>query len=292
MKLFIYFTFLIVMSNYPTIYTSSASPQVVLGDTITGLGSDDARQGFRKYNNHIHLPFSSTDFFTYNIAIADEVFLYDDNGINIFNGVDPPVIEFISHNALRINTTSSLTIKNKLLYVKAPLEDIDSAILISGIDLEENSNLITFNADTPRSGFLTPEQYKILANKQVNHSFNLIKNNNFTSVPLIISVDNSYWLKSLSLFLNQGSVKGYLKVTRDATGLILNSDYINVTANNVNNTRFTEDNIDSNIVPFSGLITSPLQQNDIVEFVFSDITFPDQVSQLILTCTLNLLHVL
>lgn len=280
------------MSNYPTIYTSSASPQVILGDNLTGVGSDDARQGFRKYNNHVHLPFSSTDFFTYNVAIADEVFIYDDDGLDIFETVDPPVIEYITHNSLRINLTSPVTVENKVLYVKSPLEDISNAILITGVDMAEGSNLITFNADTPRGGFLTSEQYKLLASKQINHSFNLIDGSLPAALPFVITVENLSWLAGLSLYITQGSATGYLRITRDATGAILNSDPITVTAGSITNTRFTEDEVDPGVVPFAGLLTSPLAPGDLIEFVLSSVTFPDGVTQVMLVGTLDLLRVL
>ena len=278
--------------NYPTLYTSSASPQVILGDNITGQGADDARQGFLKYNNHVHLPFSSTDFFTYNLALGDEVFIYDEDGISVFDEIDAPVIEYLSHTQLRLNTTSSVDLENKLLYVKAPLEDIDNAIVITGVDLVEGSDLVTFNSETPRSGFLTSQQYKLLASNQVNHSFTLVDGSVLASYPLLISVDNASWLKSVSFYLSGGSADFTVKITRAATEDVIESDVISVTGGAVLTEVFTEEVTDELVEVFAGLLTSPLLPNDLVEITVTDMVFPVDVTRVMLVCTLDMLRVL
>jgi hypothetical protein len=223
------------------------------------------------------------------LAIGDEVYIYDEDGLNIFDTVDPPVIEYISHSTLRINVTAPESIENQLLYIKAPLEDVDNAIIITGVDLATGSNLITFNAETPRGGFLTTEQYNLLASNQVHHTFPVT---GAATLPLVIAVRQPHWLTALSLYVSQGSITGYLKVTRDATETSVNSSSITVTAGTVSNTRFTEDSIAAGTVPFVGLLTSPLAIDDLVEFVVTGTTFPEGVTQVMLVGTLDLLRVL
>lgn len=276
--------------NYPISYVTSASPQVILGDDITGLGADDARQGFRKYNNHTHLSSTSVDFYTYDIAIGDEVYIYDDNGNSVFDTVDVPVIEYISHNEVRINVTAIATIENQLLYVKAPLEDIENAIIITGVDLTEASDIITFNPEVPRGGFLTTEQHTLLASKQVTHSFNLIDGAVLAALPFILSVENTSWLKSISYYLTAGSASVSLRVTRQATGTVITSDPVAVPTTTVTTQTFTEETVDPQVEVFAGLLDNPLVTGDLVEVVLNSVDF-NGASQVMLLATLNMLRV-
>jgi hypothetical protein len=279
--------------NYPTLYTSSASPQVILGDDITGQGADDARQGFRKYNSHVHLPFSPADFLAYNIALGDEVYIYDEDGESVFDLVDAPVIEYLSHTELRINVTPDQDIENKVLYIKAPLEDIDNAVIIPGVDLLLGSDLIKFSPETPRTGFLTPQQYSVLASHQITQNFTLVSGQLPASLPFVISSATAGWLKSINLYLSAGTGSFYPRVTSSITlPSVVEGDVIEAMGGAVVNTPITFEDTDPLVEEYPGLLTTPMHPTDLIELVIDDLEFPEGVTQVLLVGTLDILRVI
>lgn len=132
-------------------------PMVVTGNRLTGQGADSTLQGFNKYNNHDHWQANPADFRFYDIAIGDEVYLYDADGNNVIGDALPATVDYISGEELRVTVSSSADITNGILLLK-----YDKTVYIQGVNADLGSNIIYFYTAEAFSspglpGFITPQ---------------------------------------------------------------------------------------------------------------------------------------
>lgn len=177
-------------------------PQVILGDPITGRGSDDTTYAFRKYNQHRHQTALPTNFLLYGVALGQEVYAYDANDQSIFEQILAPTITYLSTNELRISVTAAQSLTAATLYVGAPKEDASNATIIEGVDFTFASNIITFNPDVPRAGFVTATQLSALASYQLSQTNTITASGTY---PVIASLPTKSWANSAALYLSAGS---------------------------------------------------------------------------------------
>jgi hypothetical protein len=280
------------MADYPTLYDTSATPQVLVGDDSLGLGIDDARQGFRKYNNHTHLVAVANNFLAYDVAIGDEVFIYDSEGRNYFDQIDAPVIDYISSSQIRVNIPCLVDVLNTTMYIKAPLEDEDNSIVIPGIDLTAGSKLISFNQERPRDGFLSTRQLELLHKKSEHFNFTFNSGSNYNTIPLYLWVQDKAFLQHISLYMPQGTATFYLRLTKSLTELQVESDYFTVTGGELQRVTYMEDLVPPSAETYTGFLTSPLVEGDLLELVVESITYPEGISQVMLVGTIDFLRIL
>jgi hypothetical protein len=152
----------------------STTPQIIIGNPATGQGADDTAQAFRKYNAHTHRTYSPDDFRAYRISLGDRVYVYDEDDVSVFNIVDAPVITTLNKDYLIVSVTSTTNLSNTKLYVGSPKNSPDTPpIIIWGVQLTLGSNVISFNPDIDRAGFLDTRQVESLSSFQASQLFYL-----------------------------------------------------------------------------------------------------------------------
>ncbi len=181
----------------------SVFPIVILGDESTGSGSDDTTQGFRKYNDHYHSDARVTDFLAYDVAMEDDVYLYNTDDQLVYDTITPPKITYLSATQLRLSSTVNQTLTDTILYVKAPKEEPETAVVIRGVTIEEGSNIIEFTSNLS-SGFIADTQLQALSADQLNHTFTIPSGVSNYTYPLVFPSANKTWVRSMSIASHHG----------------------------------------------------------------------------------------
>ena len=191
--------------------TSGVIPQVILGNRVTGIGADDTRESFNKYNNHSHWTTTPPDFRHYPIEIGQEVRLYDCDGNNVFGDVVPGIVEYISGDTIRVSvpaegpTVDGGTVENGVLFLGAAQD-----IQIPGVDSTDGSALVVFTTiddlDYPAGlpGFVNPQQAEILGAVEISGQILGIVDG---VVPLAMQIPYPYWLVGIRV-LSPGFTTG------------------------------------------------------------------------------------
>lgn len=180
-------------------------PIVILGDQQTSSGADDVTQGFRKYNLHEHAPVRLPNFLVYDVAIGDPVYLYDVNDRVIFDSVSPPVITYLSETLLQISVTANTTLSSVKLFIKAPKEEPQDAIVIEGVDIVKGTDLISFSAGFLEKGFITQAQLQALSRQQLNYFFSIPTTFSGQSYYMMLPTAHKVWVKALNLITQEGT---------------------------------------------------------------------------------------
>jgi hypothetical protein len=205
------------------------------------------------------------DFLAYDVALGDEVYLYDVNDRLVVDEITAPTISYLSSSELRISTTFNQSLSNTVLYVKAPKEEPQNAVLITGVDIEQGSNLIRFNPASA-NGFASTAQIISLSTDQHNHVFAIPSGVVNYEYPVVFPSANKSWVKSLSISLHHGTGTFHLIAKRGSTEQILANIGIN-DPGIVYKTDLTEDEIaDSSLVYPSGLMTKALDADTYLNF--------------------------
>lgn len=270
------------MSNF-------VSPTVILGDPTTGAGSDDTTQGFRKYNQHTHLNSAPSDFTTYNIAVGDTVYIYDSNDQLVFNTLVAPAITYLSRTELQLSTTATVTLTATTLYIKAPKEDSDNAVVIQGVDVTQASNLITFNSNQPRAGFLSSESLTSLSNYQLSQTNQVTASGIF---PVLATLPAKSWATELNVYLTLGSgVVQFNTVIGSGTAAL--GDAMTVAEGALYSQSLVNDVVDLNAVTYpSNLSGAPLPTNTLITAEVQAIYLPSGISSTTLLTSVNLTKVI
>jgi hypothetical protein len=281
------------MSTYPTIYTLSTSPQVILGSNTTGLGADDALLGFRKYNSHTHLYSTSTNFYTYGISPGNVVYVYDDDGVPLFSESEPPAIEYISASQVRLNTTSTRSLDNRLFIVK-PVPDSEELVVIVGISLRAGHSLIEFSPDVPRQGHVSNQVLDGVLKEQIGSSYSLSGLTAGAIIPVALFTEHG-WIESTSLKLVNATATVKLQIKQFHSNYSLppttySTESITLTDGTVIDYSFVEQAINSEAMPFSGFLSKSLQTPFMLELLVESVvlgTNPSLVTSSCISSRLN-----
>jgi hypothetical protein len=243
----------------------AVSPIVILGDQFTGSGSDDTTQGFRKYNTHVHSEARVTDFLAYDVAMADPVYLYNVDDQLVYNTITPPEITYLSATQLRLSTTVNQTLTDTVLYVKAPKEEPETAVVIRGVTIEAGSNIIEFTGDLS-SGFIADSQLQALSADQLNHTFTIPSGVANYTYPLVFPSANKTWVRSLAIASHHGKGIYQLIAKREnQERLLVDIDIQNPGV--IHNVDLTDASVDGSVFSYpNNLLPSPLDEYSYLNF--------------------------
>jgi len=189
----------------------------------------DSTISWEKYNTHEHIRAAAGDFRNYQISIDDIVYIYDNNNEDIFAGVDPPRIDYITGDKLRISLTPTVNLNNTAVYCKYPKGDIDSVILY-GVKVTNGSQIITINTP-PQSedyqlqegaglpGFISQKQLAFLSDFTLSFQVS----SSMTTSDVLVCLTESEYPCRLNKVTTYGAAVAYqAKVYNPAAGLNFN----------------------------------------------------------------------
>lgn len=177
-------------------------PRVYIPRGVFDNTGDDVFQWLNKFNNHEHIRTVIPDFTYYDLAIGDEVYIYNTEGEEILYNASPALIEYISALEIRISHSASTTLENTVLYYKAPKADVDSRLLF-GVNTTEDSQIITFGVSIQNEefqqkegygfpGFISQKQLRELAKATHTQQFYIDPSKNL--YPIITNTQYRSWL--------------------------------------------------------------------------------------------------
>lgn len=183
-----------------------------LYDTRT---ADDSATAFLKYNTHEHNPVVVPLFTAYSIKIGDPVYLYREDGTEVFVYTDPAVVDYVTATEIRVTKSSSEDLTNAVLYYRAKRES-PNAKAIYGVRVAADEQTIRFSltpslyaANAQQSGAFSPAQAQALL--RVVETVAVPVAADTTTYCVVPSLGYDAWLRSVVTYSSVASGSGILK---------------------------------------------------------------------------------
>jgi hypothetical protein len=278
---------------------NSALPQANVSLSLLDSSSDDIASAFLKYNRHQHNPIIVPSFTAYDISVGSPVYIYSQDGTELFEGSDDAVVTYLSSKKLTISKSATSNVANGILYYGQTRDGGGKAIL--GVDIEDSSQTVEFHSTVSyydysgslrkgRGGFITPIQLQALQ----KHTVSVFLTLNF-DIPyycLIPRLDVKAWLRGVSYYSydftssihiaryssseaghNISDSSTWTRVSPSFTPTVLTPGYVDCLA---------EDLPDGSSTYPSDYATSCCKEGDMLAFVFEDNNWnSNQTSQFI-----------
>jgi hypothetical protein len=170
---------------------SGVEPQAILGDIITGLGSEPIRSAIAKYNQHDHQRAGISNFYTSGIQPEQIVEV-------VTNCLDPillpdTIVKIVKENQLELNTTALKTIDGAILQT--------DNLAIYNTSLVQDSSIVTLQSS---HGFIQGDQVanlsKIVLTGHLNNLFTV-------TYPLLIESPYSGYIRAVHFVAPLGQVE-------------------------------------------------------------------------------------
>jgi uncharacterized protein YcfL len=184
------------------------TPQASVSLDIYDRISDDTSSAFLKYNVHQHNSVVLPSFTAYDIEIGDSIYLYNNQGIDVFPLDQPAEVVNITEQQILLSQPNQLeAVDNAVLYYRAPLGDLNSKSM-AGVSIDYLSDRLYFSstasyydfnqqARVGRSGFIDQLQAAAFQNDIISSNLTIAESGPKVLLPF---VGQQAWLIGVSIY--------------------------------------------------------------------------------------------